>query len=49
MMLGGILCQNHENHESLIIPFQNHENHETHRNPQQNNEKHDYLIITLQN
>ena len=49
MILGGILRQNHENHENLIIPFQNHENHEIHKIPQQNLEKHDYLIIYLQN
>ena len=31
-------CQNHENHESHIIPLENHKNHENHRIPCDNHE-----------
>ena len=49
MILDGILCQNNENHENLIIECSNSKKNENPRTPRQNNENHENLIIPFQN
>ena len=44
-----ISCENHENHETLGIPFENQENHAIHRISCENKKNHENHRIPFEN